>query len=128
MKKILIVDDDEAVLQFLSIFFAEGELSGTYQLLQAVNCKDAIELFKKNQNDIVAVCLDASLIRSNPRKVDTYPVLNEVKLHNFKGPIITMSSDPFLQMEMCKAGCTHSVKMKTDVMDILEELLLKKVA
>ena len=135
MKIIIFVDNEIAILRILEMIFGLSPLSKFYKFIGVIDCATAMRVYNEQWNDVVGFGLDGRLAmkevseKVNPFCVncDSIPIICSARVRDFKGPIITMTSDDVCRKQMRDAGCTHSVEMKRSVIELFEELLLRNV-
>jgi CheY-like chemotaxis protein len=76
MKKVLIVEDDPFILDITSIKLAEHG----YEIISAINGKDALLLIRENKPDVVLLDLDLPVISG-------FEVLEQIKNMNLQDEI-----------------------------------------
>lgn len=83
MKKILIVDDDKFILEFLAELFK----TIGHQVLTAENAEDGLEIFKQQNEEIDVVLTDAAM----PEETDGLELVQQIRNLGFKRKIVMMS-------------------------------------
>jgi len=132
MKKILLVDDEAAVIKlYMRWFETLLKKEAIPVLLTAASVDEAREKFLLNQEDIIAIVLDGNII--GPPAVEfsedpsgTCP--NSVVLvgefrKTFKGPMIASSIVESSREILMEAGCDYKVDDKGKVVGKLIEIL-----
>ncbi len=92
----------------------------TTAILEADSLQDAMDLFLTWESSIVAICLDGCL---HATTLNTIPLIELCKPHDYKGILIAMSSDASLRQKMMQAGCTHEATSKDYVAETVFDLL-----
>ncbi|MCE9585812.1 hypothetical protein K8R04_00650 [Candidatus Uhrbacteria bacterium] len=104
---ILMVEDDADVHLVVREFL--GLPGHRAKLLSALTVEEGIKHFRAHREQISLIILDASLTRY-VRRIDTLPILAEIKASGFPRPVISSSSDRELREQMCTLGCTDAVE------------------
>lgn len=123
MKIVLIIDDAEHILRYLSVGVKLALKEKEDVSLVAGNKKMASELFFQHKDTLKFICLDGCL--QNTRVWDTKDLIDLFLGEGFSGHIIAMSSSEDFREEMVKAGCKHACP-KADVPGLISKLTFNR--
>lgn len=109
--KVFIIEDNKDTQNLFKDWLGEY-----MEILPAYTIQEAKELFAQNK-DFDAIAIDGCVPGI---ELNTIPLIQEIR-KNFKGTMITTSSDPGYRKEMIAAGCNEECVNKWQ----LPEFLLK---
>ncbi len=114
MKKILIIDNDKFILEFLmDLFKTVG-----HQVLNAENAEDGFEIFRKNTDtDIDVVLTDDAM----PDEGDGLELVQQIRQLGFTGKIVMMSGTASEEMAIM-AGADQFLPKPFPVQKILSAI------
>ena len=110
MKKILLVDDDEEILNYLA-----GELSDLYRVSTAKNGVEAYQCYR-NENDFEILITDIYM-----PEMDGIELIKKIVKHSPKAKIIAMSGyqDKILQGAL-RSGASEIIRKPFDIKELKE--------
>jgi DNA-binding NtrC family response regulator len=113
---VLMVEDDKDIHLLVREFYGSR-----LKLLSALTVEEGLVHFRAHRERLKLIILDASLIQ-RVREIHTLPILTEIKASNFRGPVISSTSDRELRMQMRALGCTAAIE-KCDLLTLMSKYL-----
>ena len=111
-KTILIIEDDILLQETF-----KTHISKKVNLLQAYTCKEAQEIFDKNQEGIDIIAFDWN-IKAEWTTLDLIKWIKE----KFSGVMIAMSNDDYLRIKQMEAWCNLDLDDKAELLNIISIL------
>ena len=118
MKKILVIDDEDEIRKITVKFLKKN---GGYEIFQAANGREGINMFESHHPDIVVTDLKMPGMRGEE-------VVRHIRKSNAKTKVIAVSGEPYLEPVVKAAGCDVFLKKPFHLLQLQEavEKLLKK--
>lgn len=108
---ILVVDDNEALLEALSIGLAEK-----YRVLVAAKHETVLQILEREQEPIAIIlmdgCLDERSSRALNGRPDTLELIRRIKDRGFTGRLIATSQRSEFRLMQMQAGCHEQCEKK----------------
>lgn len=111
-KTVLIIEDWET----LQLTF-KRYMPKSINLLQAYTCKEAQEIFDKNQEEIDIIAFDWNI----KAEWTTLSLIKGIK-EKFSGVMIAMSNDDYLRKEQMAAWCNLNLDDKAELLNVISNL------
>ena len=99
IKKVLVIEDDPQVQRTISRILMRKKCES----IPAFTVNEARILFNEHSNELCIIIFDGSLERDG----DTLPLVIEFQA-SFLGPMIAISANKSLNINLMRAGCTHT--------------------
>jgi len=115
---ILIVEDDGRLQR--TYFEA---LTNCFEIIGAYTVGEARQKFKEHFTSLELVVMDACVPGSS---FNTKPLVEEMRIAGFKGPIMANSNTPYYRELLMKAGCDIDPLGKDNVPNMIRDYFEKK--
>jgi len=118
LKKILVIDDEDQIRKITVKFL---EKNGGYEVFQAANGREGINMFESHHPDVVITDLNMPGMRGEE-------VVRYIRNKTTKTKVIAVSGEPYLEPVVKAAGCDVFLKKPFHLLQLQEavEKLLKK--